>query len=242
MALLLLCVACDSERPVTVVASIPGLDGSSSLAPDFALVALPYNRDSLVAAFEARAQSPRPGTDALDSLFASYRAPFVAYTTAIAAAERYSDSLGALKARLEGLARTSPEYSESYARWTTLRDTMRAIDARAAATRAQLNAARPAFVAKSESLRAALRHWQDSTYRGYDRVVDSLVRALHRTPIADTTDASGTAVLQLRCGPWWIYARAWDPNDPNAEWYWNVPVSSDTVYLDATTAVKRPRY
>ena len=242
IVLLLLGAACQRQRDVTVIASIPGLDSAGSPGAGFSFVALPYDRDSLVAAFEGRARTPKPGTAALDSLFEQYRAPFAAYTAIVAEIDRYGDSLTALKSRLDGLSRNSPEYTEAYRRWTALRDSMRAIDAQAARARADLNAARPVFVERSESLRALIRDWQDSTYRGYDRAVDSIVKARHRQPVADTTDAAGTAVVTLRGGPWWIYARSWDPSDPNAEWYWNVPVASDTVRLDATTGVNRPRY
>jgi len=242
IVLLLVSAACTRQRDVTVIASIPGLSAPGSPAAGFSFVALPYDRDSLVQAFEASARTPKPSTAALDSLFAQYRAPFAAYTSLVAEVGMYSDSLAALKLRLEGLPRASPEYSAAYAHWAGLRDTMRAIDAQAARARANLNAARPVFVARSESLRADLRHWQDSTYAGYDSAVDSLVRARHMQPVADTTGPSGTAVIRLRGGPWWIYSRSWDPNDPNAEWYWNVLVTSDTVRLDGKTGVNRPRY
>ena len=48
--------------------------------------------------------------------------------------------------------------------------------------------------------------------------------------------------MRLRGGPWWIYARSWDPDDPNAEWYWNVPVASDTVRLDRLHRRHGPGY
>ncbi len=242
IVLLLLIAACDRQHTVTVVASIPDNDSVGTPTPGFSFVVLPYNRDSLVAVFEAQATTPRPATDLLDTLFAEYRSPFAAYTGIVAEVDRLNDSLSTLKARLELISRTSPEYTESYAQWTSLRDSMRSLDKQAARARADLEAARPAFLARSESLRTALRHWQDSTYRGYDRAVDSIVRATHRTPVADTTDASGVAQVTLRGGPWWVYSRAWDPADPNAEWYWNIPVSSDTVHLNAANGVNRPRY
>jgi hypothetical protein len=242
IVLLLLTAACDRPHTVTVVASIPGLDAAGTPTPGFSFVVLPYNRDSLVAAFEARAATPRPSTDQLDTLFATFRAPFAAYTDIVAEINRFNDSLAALKAGLEGLSRTGPEYNASYGKWVLLRDSSRSLDKVAARARADLNAARPLFLAKSESLRAAVRGWQDTTYRDYDRAVDSIVRTTHREPVADTTDASGVAQVTLRSGPWWVYSRSWDPADPNAEWYWNVPVSSDTVRLNAASGVNRPRY
>lgn len=242
LLLLVVVAACRRERDVVVVATVPGQEGTVGPAAHFGFVALPYDRDSLIAAFEARARTPRPSTEALDSLFARYKAPFATYTALVAESARYSDTLSALKARLDSMPRTDAEYAAAYARWTGLRDTTRAIDTEAARARASLEAARPLFVARSESLRAQIRSWQDSTYRGYDRAVDSLVRASHREPLADTTDATGTATIRLRGGPWWIYARSWDPNDPNAEWYWNVPVIADTVRLNAAAGINRPRY
>lgn len=238
--LVLLLAACERTRAVTVVAAIPGTGEARSA--DFMFVALPYDRDSLIAAFEARATTPEPGTAALDSLFARYRAPFSAYTALVAESNRLGDSLAALKQLLDTVPRTSAAYQGSYAHWTGLRDSLRLLDDRVAKARAALEAARPAFVARSDSLRAVVRAWQDSTYRGYDAAVDTLVRRSHRDPVADTTDATGTATLQLRGGPWWIYARSWDPRDPNAEWYWNVPVAGDTVVLDARSGQNRPRY
>jgi len=242
ISLLLVAAACESSRDVTVIATIPGLDSAGTAAPGFAFIVLPYDRDSLVAIFEGRAATPRPATAALDSLFAQYRAPFAAYTALVAEAARYNDTLSSLRQRMAATPSTSPEYGKLFSRWMGLRDTMRTIDSKAARARADLQASRARFVTQSESLRAAVRTWEDSTYRGYDSAVTALVRARHREPVADTTGPSGHAVVHLRGGPWWVSARSWDPNDPNAEWYWNVPVTSDTVRLNASTGRNRNRY
>jgi len=242
ICLLLLTAACEPTRDVTVVAVIPGLDPGGTAATGFAFIVLPYDRDSLVAAFEARAATPRPATGALDSLFAQYRAPFARYTALVARAAQYNDSLRSLKRQLETIPSTSPGYGQYYLRWQGIRDTLRTIDAEAARARATLEASRAQFVKRSDSLRATVRHWEDSTYRGYDSAVTALIRARHREPIADTTGPAGSATVHLRGGPWWVSARSWDPNDPNAEWYWNVPVTSDTVRLDASSGRNRNRY
>jgi len=63
-----------------------------------------------------------------------------------------------------------------------------------------------------------------------------------RDAVTDTTGSTGWAGLTLPAGRWWIYARAWDTSDPNAEWYWNVPVQEDTVLLSSRTGRRRPRY
>ena len=48
--------------------------------PGVRVAALPYDRDSVIVALEARASEARPHTKALDSLFQAFRAPFVGYT------------------------------------------------------------------------------------------------------------------------------------------------------------------
>ena len=87
-----------------------------------------------------------------------------------------------------------------------------------------------------------MRQWEDSTYQGYDSIVQGLARRAAREPVTDTTGAEGWATLTLAPGRWWIYARSWDATDPNAEWYWNVPVDGDTLLLSSRTARRQPRY
>jgi hypothetical protein len=206
------------------------------------VVALPYDRDSLLAGFEARAQTPRPHTAALDSMFARFRAPFTAYTAASYDESRLRDSLRRLQSQLDSTARTSPEHAALAARHRLVSDSLASRSTRAQRARVELDRARTRFVSRSESLRTAVRQWEDSTYRGWDSVVESLARARRLEPITDTTDASGWAHFTLAPGKWWIYARAWDTSDPNSQWYWNVPVDSDTVLLSSRTGQRRPRY
>jgi hypothetical protein len=234
--------ACERPRVVIVTAAIPGPDSVDAPLADLAFVALPYDRDSLIAAFETRATTPRPHTEVLDSVFREFRAPFAAYTTVAREAERWNDSLRALKHQLDSLPRNSPGYTGLFARYAIIRDSLAAIDRRAARARFELERAREGFVATSEPLRAAIRAWEDSTYSGYQDAVDSILRTQRRDPVSDTTDAGGRATVQRPRGRWWLYARSWDATDPNAEWYWNVPLTSDTVHLDRRSGRSRPRY
>ncbi len=69
--------ACERPRNVAVRVSIPGPDSVETPVTGVGLVALPYDRDSVLAALEASAATPRPDTSALDSLFRAFRVPFV---------------------------------------------------------------------------------------------------------------------------------------------------------------------
>ena len=152
------------------------------------------------------------------------------------------DSLERVKARLDSLPRGSDEYRERYAAFGRMNDSLVALQARTEQRHGELDRARAAFVERSETLRAAIRHWEDSTYQGYDSLTDALAAQRHRQPVTDTTRADGWAHFTLDDGPWWIYGRSWDATDPNAEWYWNVPVTSDTIVLSSRAGRQRPRY
>ncbi len=92
-------------------------------------------------------------------------------------------------------------------------------------------------------LRAAQHAWQDSAYASYDSLTFLLVKRIARDPFADTTDAAGIArVRPSRSGPWWITATTWDANDPFSEWYWNLPLTGDTLRLTAANARHRRRF
>lgn len=225
---------------MAVRVSIPGPDSVETPVTGIGLVALPYDRDSLLKSLDARAKSPRPDTQTLDSLFAEFRGPFIGYSGATFRLGKLRDSLAMVQGDLDSLGRDTPQYSVRYAQFGRLSDSLKAAEARTQSARATLNKARSVFVTRSESLRAGVRQWEDSTYRGYDSIVRGLSRG--REAVTDTTGPDGWAHLRLNPGRWWIYARSWDATDPNAEWYWNVPATEDTLLLSSRTGRRQPRY
>jgi hypothetical protein len=235
-------VACERARDVAVRVSIPGPDSVETPVTGIGLVALPYDRDSVLSALEAKARTRRPGTKQLDSLFQAFRSPFNGYASATYRAGKLRDSLAEVKSRLDSLPRNAPEYGQLYAVFGRLSDSLTVAQRRTEHTRAELDRARTGFVARSESLRAAVRHWEDSTYDGYDSIVSRLAHSRGREAVTDTTGPDGWTHFRLQPGRWWIYGRSWDATDPNAEWYWNVPASGDTVLLSSRTGKRRPRY
>jgi hypothetical protein len=233
--------ACARERHVAVRVSVPGADSLETPAAGVGVVALPYDRDSVLASLEARARTPRPHAAALESLFARFRGPFTAYTSISYTAGKLRDSLSLLQKQLDSLPRDA-QYRSLRTDAARLSDSLAAIELRARKARGTLDRARTEFVDQSESLRAAVRQWEDSTYQGYDSIVERLVKRSGHEAATDTTDQTGWAHFSLPRGPWWLYARAWDTSDPNAEWYWNIPVKEDTVLLSSRTGQRRPRY
>ena len=233
---------CESSQHVAVRVSIPDPTTVETPAAGVGVVALPYDRDSVLASLEARAGSPRPHTAALDSMFARFRDPFTRYTAISYAEGELRDSLRTIQLRLESLTSTSPDRSELSALQRHMTDSLSRTTRQARQARVTLDRARTEFSSRSDSLRAAVRQWEDSTYRGWDSIVEGLARAQRRQPVTDTTDATGWAEFTLAPGRWWIYAQGWDTSDPNSKWYWNVPADRDTVLLNSRNGKRQPRY
>lgn len=227
---------------MAVRVSIPDADSLETPAAGVGVIALPYDRDSVLASLEARSRMPRPNTAALDSLFAQFRGPFTRFTRLAYMASRIRDSLNIVRKERDELPAASPQYRTLSTQIRRLSDSLAGAERSAERARANLDRARNEFLTRSESLRARVRQWEDSTYRGWDSIVQSLTTARGREAATDTTGDTGWAELTLRPGHWWLYARAWDTGDPNAEWYWNVPVTQDTVLLSSRTGERRPRY
>jgi hypothetical protein len=234
--------ACKSTRDVRVRVSIPGGDSLEMPASGVGVVALPYDRDSVLTSLEAHASGRRPNTAELDSQFARFRGPFTAYTNIVFATGTLHDSLGRLKSRLDSTPHNAPDYQALHARAIRLADSLKSLEAQTERARVTLSRARSDFVNRTESLRSAVRLWEDSTYGGYDSIVNNLAKARGMEPATDTTNATGWARFSLAPGRWWLYAQAWDTSDPNSEWYWNVPLQGDTVLLSSRSGRRRPRY
>ncbi len=233
---------CERPRDVAVRVSIPGPDSVETPVTGVGVIALPYDRDSVLAALEKGAATPRPDTTALDTLFRAFQVPFATYTAAVQRTEGLRDSLERLRLALDSMPRNTPEYRQHYAAFSRLDDSLAAARKANERARQELDRARATFAERGDPLRERIRHWEDSTYRGYDSITRSLAARRRQDPRTDTTGADGWARFSLPPGDWWIYGRSWDATDPNAEWYWNLPVTDDTMLLSSRTGRQRRRY
>ena len=206
------------------------------------LVALPYDRDSVLATFTQR--NPRPEREArqLDTLFAAFRIPFGIYAAAAYKLQSLQRSAAYLKARLDSLPRQSPAYDSLYRIFARGTDSIAGAQKRRDDAQRELSMSRVKLSPRIDSLRQLMSRWEDSTYRGYDSITKVLGSGLGREPISDSTGSNGKVTLRLARGPWWIYVRSWDAWDPYSEWYWNVPATGERVVLDRSNGHRQPRY
>jgi hypothetical protein len=229
LALLLVVSGCSSREPVAVRVTIPDLEGTETPVPGLVLTFVPYDRDSVIRALEARAGS-RPHTRELDSLFRRFRGPFTEYVKLLARIERLESAERRLAA------------GGASAELTAVRDSLAALRPAVAERKVTLDRVRAETWPRIDSLRREVKAWESHAYEGYDQVVKGLREKAFVNAVADTTDAGGWGSIVIPKGAWWVTTRTIDPADPNAEWYWNVRIRGDTVRLDPRTGSNRPRY
>ena len=69
----MIAAACSRNRAVTVQVLVPDLAGLATPIAGVVVAAIPYDRDSLIAAMEGRVSTGRPHTQSLDSLFQAFQ-------------------------------------------------------------------------------------------------------------------------------------------------------------------------
>jgi hypothetical protein len=235
-------LAACTGREIRVDVAIPGPDSVDAPVAHLGLVALPYDRDSLLKALAASHPEPTSLTRPLDSLFRAYRGPFTTYATLSFQVQRQEHRLAQLRLRLDSLSRASSEYGSLYRSFATGSDSLAELHRRRDQAQRVLAEARHRLTPAIDSLRQLHARWQGEAYHGYDSITKLLGTGIGREPRADSTGGDGTVRLHLPPGDWWIYARSWDTWDPYSEWYWNVPVTGDRVVLDRSTGRRLPRY
>ncbi len=119
------------------------------------------------------------------------------YATSLAVT-RAQDSLAASRAVSTPLPRSAPDYAWLYGRFSALSDyASRVAPSGATGPGGSSSRARDTLASPIDSLRGLMSRWQDSTYRGYESIVDRLNNVIGRQPIPDTTGADGTVTIQV---------------------------------------------
>lgn len=234
-----LLAAC-GENQVTVRVMIPDVQGRETPVAGVRLFILPYDRDSVLRELERQAPTPRPDTARLDSLLRLFREPFVRYVDLTAGRDRLTHARDSLETRLTDLPEDAPERAGLLAASLVRVDSLLTLESELEIARQHLDEVRR-VLPEAESLRRTLAAWEDTAHRGIDSVARVLVRSTHRDPIDELTDHAGWATISLERGDWWVVARALNVLDPNAQWSWNLRITTDTIILNPANGRSRPR-
>lgn len=241
LVLPLVLAACGKPQ-VSVQAELTGA-ASSAATPiaDLPVRLIPYDRDAILDSLTRAAGEPEPVLPVdLDGLRDSLSAAQVAWRAEEARLHAIEDTIPTL---------VIPVGAEPAARERMLLRTrrldqeQREVKQRLAVLQARIAAFSRAIGGAVDSVRVARQRWSETVLKDFDRIAEEKIRAAGRTGAVDTTGHSGTALLRVDEGRWWVYARY---ALPDAELYWNVPVEvtgkTTRVLLSDANAERRPLF
>ncbi|MDX1579432.1 MAG: hypothetical protein R3266_13175 [Gemmatimonadota bacterium] len=201
---------------------------------------LPFDRDSLFEALAARAESPEPQVpEELQVASDSVQALEAAWTEAEEEWAEVREQLRALSERLEGLDPRGREYLELFDQFNDLEARERRLNRVRQEAFEAFTQLQQATQIRLDSVRAVIQSWEDLAFADYVDERESLLEALGREIISDTTNASGFLTRSLPGGTWWVHSRL---RVPGGELYWNeeTDVSAvDTLRLTPSNAERR---
>jgi hypothetical protein len=216
-------LACSGRAvPVDVRATLP----DSEPLVGVTITALPYDPGRLLDSLAAADTEPTPDYSALEAELLGFQRPAPPEddsTTRVWRATR--DSVRRLADSLRAVDRRAPGYAAAYARFRRLYGRlMERSGARDAALRS-LTADVRDLAERAGRAADSLRRWERVAYAGFDSAAARAVAASGRAPTAAETDPEGWARFELTSGDWWLALRVSHPENPFAEYRWDVPVT-----------------
>ena len=209
---------------------------------DMEIRLLPFDRDAIFDSLAGEADTPEPEIPP-DLLEAQNQV-----AEAQAEWQRLESEWSLLREDLVGLSTEMERLNPAEAQYRVMFMEFDEKEQRLAQVERQRDAAFEDFtsiqgsmIEQAEQVRMLREMWGDDAFADYGVVADFLTDASGLDPVADTTDASGSVVVDAPAGQYWVYAR-WERSFD--ELYWNVPLTVEsepvTFTLDESNAQVRP--
>lgn len=236
--------ACGNAE-VVVQAQAEGEGGESAPIAQLEVRALPYDRDAIFDSLKAAYAEPEPEIpDSLDDLQTRMAQAQQTWRESESRWNTARDSLQKLLDRMNGMARSSPQYRVAYLDFSDQEEIADAAESEYQQAFAAFDSLQKGYNTQVERLAARRQQWADQAYADVGDVIAARLEEMGLEEVADTTDANGVARLSLKPGQWWIHTRYDLLFD---EMYWNEPVDAQRgdpimVNLDRSTAEIRPQF
>jgi len=220
--------------------------GGASTAPiaDLPLLFVPFDRDQIFDSLQAAHGVPEPAIPAdllaaqerVAALQAEWRDAETTWGTG-------RDRLQEINRELEGLARGSPQYRLLFGEFSEQEGIVASAERLKDDAFDRFTALQDSILSQASQVRVLRDNWGDEAFADFNDVQLEKVRASGRQIVGDTTDASGTAIVDIPAGEWWVHARY---DLPYQELYWNVRVQIDKgepvqIRIDRSNAQVRPK-
>jgi len=153
------------------------------------------------------------------------------------------DTLQKITEAMEPLNRGESQYRMLFNDYNDFEDEYVQIENEKDAAFARFDSLQKANLEYAQEIKISIQNWEADAFAELDPIWIAKVREVGRPEVADTTDASGVAVMEAPEGEYWVYARL---EEVYNELYWNIPVSvtggePTTVTLTRDNAEVRPK-
>jgi hypothetical protein len=242
LVLLAALTACSRSTQLAVRAVSEGAGGEEVSRERQVIRLIPYDRDSIFEALSEAATDPEPQPpEDLMVLRDSVSNAQTRWTQAEGAWNDMRSQMLQLSERMENMDRASTEYAQAYRRFDDLDAQVRRLDRDKQQYFDRFTELQGQYRARADSFNAVVQAWGNAAFDPYTEIVDSLLEAMGREELEDTTDADGWVLFSAPRGDWWVHTRA---SLVFEELYWNVLYQSaggaDTLVLNNANADVRP--
>lgn len=153
------------------------------------------------------------------------------------------DTLQKITEAMEPLNRGESQYRMLFNDYNDFEDEYLRIERQKDAAFARFDSLQKANLDYAQEVKIAIQTWESDAFTELDPIWAAKVRETGQPQVADTTDASGVAVLDAPAGDYWVYARL---EEVYNELYWNIPITvtggePNTVTLTRENAELRPK-
>lgn len=153
------------------------------------------------------------------------------------------DTLQKITEAMEPLSRGESQYRMLFNDYNDFEDEYLRIERQKDAAFSRFDSLQKANLEYAQEVKIAIQNWESDAFAELDPIWVTKIRETGRPEVADTTDASGVAVLEAPEGDYWVYARL---EEVYNELYWNVPITvtggdPTTVTLTRDNAERRPK-
>ena len=203
---------------------------------------LPYDRDAIFDSLASEAAAPEPEIPA-DLLEAQNR-------VAEAQAEWQSlegqwsllrEELLELSTEMERLNPAEAQYRVMFMEFEDKETQLGRVEGQRDAAFEEFTSIQGSMIEQADQVRMLRDMWGDDAFAEFGPIADAMTQMSGLDPVVDTTDATGSVLVEAAPGQYWVHAR-WERSFD--ELYWNVPLTVEgdpvTFMLDAGTAQVRP--
>ncbi len=223
---------------------VAGAGGGMESRPlsDLEIRLLPFDRDAIFDSLAGEAATPEPEIppDLLEaqSQVAEAQAEWQRLESEWSLLR---EELADLSAEMERLNPAEARYSVMFMEFEEKERRLAQVERQRDAAFEEFTSIQQSMIEQADQVRMLREMWGDDAFADYDMVAQAMIDATGLDPVVDTTDASGSVLVRVPAGQYWVHARWMRSFD---ELYWNVPlaVASEptTLTLDAGNAEVRP--